>query len=53
METKKEHIILEIKPEEKTEIILAAKKLSLGHSTFCRITSLKEARKILEQNKEQ
>ena len=44
----KTHIIIELQPEEKLLIKESAKKLSLPHSTFCRMTMLREAQKIKE-----
>ena len=45
----KTHIIIELKPEEKNLIKEVSKKLSIGHSTFCRMIALKEAQKIKEE----
>ncbi len=47
----KTHIIIELKLEEKKKIKKASTKLSIGHSTFCRMVSLKEANKILAKEK--
>lgn len=42
-------IQIKINNAEKNIIRKASKKLALGHSTFCRMVSLKEAKKILEE----
>ena len=46
----KTHIIIELRPEEKKKIKKASKKLSIGHSTFCRMVSLQRAEEVLNEN---
>lgn len=43
-------IQIKINNEEKEMIKKVAKLLSIGYSTFCRQVSMKETRKILQEN---
>ncbi len=47
----KEQIHIKLRKEEKELIKKASHLVGLGHSTFSRVSALKEARLVLKENK--